>query len=112
VQLQMALTSAVRASRPGGRLARSASVPVIVGGLDAILMDVRMGVGFAAVFVLVFMLDVIVIVSCVGMDMAVAVMLMGVGMGHGVCVLIGHGAPLVGGVDEAAGNRGVAAAWS
>jgi hypothetical protein len=79
---------------------RTGSVRVLVGGLDAILVHMRMGVGFAGVFVLVFMLDMVVHVGRVGMNVALAVMLMLVGMGHGVRVLIGHGAPLVAGVDE------------
>jgi hypothetical protein len=79
---------------------RTGSVRVLVGGLDAVLMHVWMGVGFAVVLVLMFVLDVVVIVGRVRMNVALAVMLMLVGMGHGVRVLIGHGAPLVAGVDE------------
>jgi hypothetical protein len=82
------------------RATRSGSVRVLVGVLDPVLMHVRMGVGLAAVLVLVFVLDVVVIVGCVGMDVAVAIVLMLVGMGYGVAVLIGHGAPLVGWLDD------------
>jgi hypothetical protein len=91
---------------------RTGSVRVLVGGLDAVLMHVWMGVDFAAVLVLMFMLDVNVIVGRVGMDVAVAVMLMLVRMRRGVRVLIGHGAPLVAGVDEGGRNCGVGVAWS
>jgi hypothetical protein len=48
----------------------------------------------------------------VGMDVAVAIVLMLVGMGDSVRVLIGHGAPLVAGVDAGGRDRGAGVAYS